>query len=216
MNKKTTYTILKNDLIDRLIKCRPSDISIQLDEDETAIEGNYSSSEYRYQNGQFIQLTMQEKPFLPTVFKPNNEIITDIIKQLYESGFNISMHTETYATKMVMKQAIDQAAGRTRSRFVSPGNMIGEEYEQALRQAIVCVNSSGATVPPMTQTWANALNETPVNAAMNILETAAQWEYILNVTYDIRLSGKAAVDAASLENFRAVALIYINQLDQIQ
>jgi hypothetical protein len=211
-----SYTIVKDGQIDRVINCKAAYINMQIQVGETCYEGKYPSTDYRFINGIFMLITEDEKQFIPSLFKPTQQVLFDLVQQMIDSGLHIPIHTETGATKKIMKQAIDQAAGRTRARFVSPGIMIGEEYEQALRQAIICANSQGETIPQMMQTWANALNTTPLNAAMNILETAAQWEYILNTTYELRLSGKAAVDAASQDDFKTVALIYINQLDQIR
>lgn len=215
-NKKATYTIIKDGEIDREMKCLPAYIEMQMQEGETYLEGSYPGNQYRLVEGVPVPIQEEAKPFVPSLFKPSQEVLVDLVQQMSDSGLHIPIHTEGTATKKLMKQAIDQAAGRTRSRFVSPGNMIGQEYSQALNQAQVCINTAGETVPPMMQTWAAALNETPMNAAMNILETAAQWEFILNVTYDLRLRGKAAVDAASAEEFEAIGLGYINQLDQIK
>jgi uncharacterized protein YyaL (SSP411 family) len=70
------------------------------------------------------------------------------------------------------------------------------------------------TVPPMIKTWSEASARTYIEAAEHILQNASDYEIILNSTYELRLKGKAAVNAAT-EDFAVVAQAYIENLDAL-
>ncbi|MBE0471770.1 MAG: hypothetical protein IBX55_19950 [Methyloprofundus sp.] len=117
------------------------------------------------------------------------------------------------------KELIDQSAGNARQRYVSVGPLVEEEYRLALQQckAWRAAGSPEASVPAAISDWAIASGMTDEQAAANIEQTAAGWELVLLTIRQIRLSGKAAVDAATdlgtHDDMQNVAQPYIDQLN---
>jgi hypothetical protein len=213
MSKYTITSEADNDIL-RSIECRPEWASIQVQAGETLHNGNYCADEFIFDGVSFISREDIQPRLL--IQKSGKELAIDIIKQLRGAGNDLPMHDDTMTTKIKAKRLIDQAAGRVRSRFASPGNMIAEEYNQAKRQSIWFLANISEPVPPMIQSWATASSRTPTEAAQNIVNTGLEWEQVLNVTYHLRLIGKAAVDSSTIEEFKEIANSYINQLDQIK
>lgn len=120
------------------------------------------------------------------------------------------------------KQAIDTAAGNARQRYVSVGQMVEEEYRLALNQTKEwrAAGSPPDSVPDSISGWATAKGITDEAAATDIEQTAAYWDSVLLTIRQIRLSGKAAVDAAvdlgTHDDMMNVAQPYIDQLDAMQ
>ena len=117
------------------------------------------------------------------------------------------------------KRAIDTAAGKARSRFVSSGDFIDQEYSQvdASVKAWRESGSPASDVPGDVQAWAAATGMTAEEAAADIEQTSANWRSLLTTIRHIRLAGKAAVDAADDEaDFYAIAQTYIDQLSDMQ
>lgn len=208
ITENSTNKILRN------IQCLDEWSMLQVAVGESLHVGNYPHKDFTY-NGVGFNVKQATPSYRTPIHKSGKELAIDIIKQLKNAGNSIEMHDESMNTKRKAKRLIDQAAGRARSRFASPGNMIAEEYNQAKRSSIAFLLDDTQSVPPMVQSWATASNRTPVEAAQNIVDTGIGWEQILNVTYDLRLRGKAAVDSATIETFVSVAENYINQLDAI-
>lgn len=113
--------------------------------------------------------------------------------------------------------AIDRAAGEARTRFVSAGYLIEEEYRQALA-AVQKWRANGSpldSVPPEIQSGADYGDLDAESAAVEIEQTAAAWENVLNEIRSLRLNGKRAVnDAAALE-LRNVEREYIALLGSL-
>lgn len=115
------------------------------------------------------------------------------------------------------KEQIDTAAGMARNRFVSPGTLIDAEYLQAESAARSYADSNySGEVPSSIQSWSDATGMTAEVAADDILATAQQWRNVLDQIRAIRLSGKAAVEAAPDGNIEATAKLYIDQLNALQ
>jgi hypothetical protein len=117
------------------------------------------------------------------------------------------------------KRAVDQAAGNARARYVSPGQLVEEEYRLALQQTQAWrdAGSPADQVPAAIQDWADAAGITAEQAATSIEQTAAAWESVLLQIRQVRLAGKAAVDAAGdADDFAAIAQPFIDQLDAMQ
>lgn len=95
------------------------------------------------------------------------------------------------------RDAIDEAAGAARIAYVSKGLLIEEEYRLAKSQADEWIAAGQPNeVPSAIQSWAQAAEMIPEEAANDILATATQWEGILTAIRDARLNGKAALNAA--------------------
>lgn len=124
--------------------------------------------------------------------------------------------------RVAAQQAIDAAAGRARSRFVSLGHLVVEEYLQAEMAAGQWTNAGRPSdaVPADVQVWADAAGMTPAQAADNILATAQNWRSVITTVREIRLNGKAAVGSAPDEgragDMSQVAQPYIDQLDAVE
>lgn len=117
------------------------------------------------------------------------------------------------------KRAVDQAAGNARARYVSAGQLVEEEYRLALQQTQAWrdAGSPADQVPAAIQDWADAAGITAEQAATSIEQTAAAWEAVLLQIRQVRLAGKAAVDAAGdAEDFAAIDQPFIDQLDAMQ
>lgn len=99
--------------------------------------------------------------------------------------------------KEQFKADIDLVVGAKRAAAVSKGDYLTEEYRRAYDEALA-YKTSGYTgiVPAAVQSWATASGMTAQLAADNIIATRASYMTLLDVTRDIRLAGKAAVDAA--------------------
>ena len=118
-----------------------------------------------------------------------------------------------------VKTVIDVAAGDARARFVSAGQLVEAEYRLALEQtkAWRAAGNPAAAVPASIQDWASAAGITAEDAAVSIEQTAEAWESVLLTVRQLRLNGKAAIDAASDDaDFDAIAQGYIDQLDALQ
>lgn len=121
----------------------------------------------------------------------------------------------------VAKRAIDDAAGAARQRFVSTGTLIDMEYKLAQEQTAAwrAAGSPADNVPDAITSWAAAAGMTDEEAAADIEATAIAWEQVLIGVRQIRLAGKAAVDAAAdqgtADDMMNVAQPYIDQLDAL-
>lgn len=117
------------------------------------------------------------------------------------------------------KRTIDAAAGNARARYVSAGQLVEEEYRLALQQTQAWrdAGSPSEQVPAAIQDWADAAGITAEQAATSIEQTAVAWEAVLLQVRQVRLAGKAAVDAAGdADDFAAIAQPYIDQLNAMQ
>lgn len=120
------------------------------------------------------------------------------------------------------KTAIDTEAGNARARFVSAGQLVAEEYLQAERSAQAWDDSGRPAdqVPGDVQAWADAAGMTPEQAAEDILTTAASWRTLITTIRQVRLGGKAAVDAATdqgtADDMATAAQPFIDQLRAIK
>jgi len=110
--------------------------------------------------------------------------------------------------------AIDTAAGAARMRYVSAGQLIEEEYRQALTavQQWRADGSPATAVPPEVQSGADYSGITHEEAAVEIEQTAASWEGVLSQIRDLRLSGKASVKKALDAEIETTAQGYIDKL----
>tara|TARA_B100000700_G_scaffold15695_1_gene15460 strand:+ start:7658 stop:8254 length:597 start_codon:yes stop_codon:yes gene_type:complete len=114
--------------------------------------------------------------------------------------------------------AIDQAAGQARARFASPGQMIDEEYRQAL-EAVKAWRAAGSpadAIPPEIQSGADYSGITVEEAAVEIEQTAEQWDSVIAQIRNLRLAGKRAVKDAADDQIEAVAQGYLDQLGAIK
>ncbi|TBW58568.1 hypothetical protein EZI54_04065 [Marinobacter halodurans] len=112
---------------------------------------------------------------------------------------------------------IDQAAGNARERFVSPGYLVDQEYKRAEEAARSFADAGypASDVPSAVSSWASAKSWTAQQAADDIIATADYWYGAIDQIREIRLAGKAAVQAATADQREAVAQQYIDQLNTL-
>lgn len=99
--------------------------------------------------------------------------------------------------ELACRDAIDQAAGNARVAFISKGLLIEEEYRLAKTQAEQWIaDGKPSKVPDAVQSWAEAADVSPEEAANDIAATAQNWELALASVRQARLTGKAALSLA--------------------
>ena len=181
----------------------------------TLHSGHYPPDRYDYDGTDFT--LKAEQPVQPFIFKSTREMLVDIYNQLSVQGFEIPAHVDGIESKAQANVLIDQAAGRARFRLVSSGTLIDQEYIIAEQQiAEWRLDGSNASELPecLSQAWLTASNQTAEQAATDLETMAQAWKLTLMQIRALRLTGKAAVNAATNE-YKAVALGYIEQLDAI-
>jgi len=179
----------------------------------TLHSGHYPPDKYDYDGTDFT--LKAEQPVQPFIFQPTRAMLAQMYNEMSLQGFDIPAHVDGIQSKAHARMLIDQAAGRARRRFVSPGLAVNDEYRQVLTQATQFLSDITQTTPPMIASWALASDRTDIAAAQNIIETSVLWESVLNATYHLRLNGKSAVDDASDADYKSVAQSYIEQLEAI-
>lgn len=95
-----------------------------------------------------------------------------------------------------LKADIDRICDNKRQTFVSPGSLVTEEHRRAYDEA-VRYKVEGGAVPAAIQTWATIKGWTPAQAADDIITTRNAWMTALDQIRDVRLTAKAAIDAAT-------------------
>lgn len=100
--------------------------------------------------------------------------------------------------KEQFKAQIDAACGAKRESLVSGGSYIAEEYRRAYEDALA-YKAAGytGTVPASVASWKTVSGMTNKAAADDIIATRDGYMSLLDAIRDIRLTGKAAVDAAA-------------------
>lgn len=109
------------------------------------------------------------------------------------------------------KDQIDQACGGKRAAAVSQGDYISEEYRRAYEDALT-YKAAGytGTVPLSVKSWKDVSGMTNKAAADDIIATRDSYMALLDAVRTIRLSGKAAVDAAATPDAILAAVATVN------
>ena len=120
-------------------------------------------------------------------------------------------------SKQELQTEIDRAAGVARERFVSPGDLVDQEYKRAEEAArgFKTAGYPASDVPSAVSSWASAKGWTDQQAADDIIATADYWYGAIDQIREIRLAGKAAVQAATADQREATAQQYIDQLNSL-
>lgn len=114
--------------------------------------------------------------------------------------------------------ALDSFAGHVRTRFLSSGVLVDQEYLQTANEAQAYADAgySGA-VPDSVQSWADAAGMTAQAACDDILASRAAYQGAMRAVRRHRLVGKAAIQAAATkEDAQAAFDEYRGYLDAIQ
>jgi hypothetical protein len=115
--------------------------------------------------------------------------------------------------------SVDQAAGKARSAFVSPGSYIDQEYLLAKQEAQAWLDGGKDlnAIPSSVEDHMAMFDVDAETAAQEIVATAAQWEQALTQIRRARLGGKAAVrNAETIEAKEAAAADAIATLNDIR
>jgi hypothetical protein len=209
------FSVIKNGQINRVVTCPSNDIESQLVDGESYILGGYDPLLFELVNAlPILRQAPLQKYKKPSALRALREYTTCMANSGFDSEYVLAS-SEAW-TKEDAKKAIDLAAGKARFSNVSSGTLIGDEYQLTINQVTAWRNADSPinAVPLTIQSWANATGLTAELAAQNIESTAAAYETTLANIRDIRLTGKAAVEAET-GDFVAVAKTYIDQLNAI-
>lgn len=196
-----------------------SKIQNMLQAGESYLVGAYPVTQFKIVNGEPVELTEQEQAERQPPKKPNpKQLVYNLSENLAIAGLPTTDNLPKVInwSKADAKNAIDQASGRARTRFVSQGNLQDMEYQLAERQVSEwrSAGSPENDIPDSLNVWATASGMTVELAAQNIETTAAQWQAALLGIRSLRLLGKAAVEAEQ-GDYIATAQTYISQLDAL-
>lgn len=129
-----------------------------------------------------------------------------------EGGFTLD---EVLKNKL---RSIDFSAGLARSRFISPGEGILQEYQRAYEQATAFKTSGYTGQPPSVVADNMRYKDLSAQAAADdIIAEGDALNLVLDSIRSIRLDGKAAVSAAvEGDDIEAIAQPFIDQLETIK
>ncbi|MEL7611328.1 hypothetical protein AAGW18_02390 [Vreelandella titanicae] len=143
---------------------------------------------------------------------------------IYSDFLSVDLLEKGVPLEVVMNAAhgqlgidIDNAAGRARAAFVSPGSYIDQEYLLAKQEASEWLaGGKDETAIPSSVSDHMAMFEVSAEAAaQEIVATAEQWETALRDIRNLRLGGKAAVQRAdTIEAAEEAAQQAIEQLNR--
>jgi hypothetical protein len=225
------FTIIKNGQLGRVVVKADKNIDDviytayqqvldEIVEGETWLTGAYSKDFYKLVEGQPVELTDTELS-APRIKpnKPGADALVDILAADLKTAGIATVSTlppNADWTKDDAINAINQAAGRVRTRNVSPGNLLVMEYERLIIEVRywIAAGRDANNVPRMLNSYATNYGHTPSAAADIIVAASDAYDDLLYVTYDKRHEGAAAVDAAQID-FAGVAQPFINYLDCI-
>jgi len=124
---------------------------------------------------------------------------------------------EPLKAKTELKRLIDVAAGNARSRFISEGSQVVEEYRLAAAQTKEWrdAGSPSDNAPVSITSWAVAEGMSNEQSAAAIEAALYNLNGLLLTIREIRLLGKKEVNDATNDAAPAVAQGYIDQLDAI-
>ncbi|MGM0985420.1 MAG: hypothetical protein ACQEXI_00320 [Pseudomonadota bacterium] len=118
-----------------------------------------------------------------------------------------------------LSRSIDTAAGKARNAFVSPGELIEQEYQLAKREAKEWLDAGAdeSDVPTCVKDHADSFDVSVSEAANEIVTTGEAWEQAMRDIRTLRLKGKAAVRAAdTIEGAEQAAQAAIAELNAIR
>jgi hypothetical protein len=212
------YELVNGEQVEKKITAESKLESILLD-GETFLSGPYPVSQFKIVEGKPVELTDQEKEARQPLKKANAKtLFYELSEDLAVAGVSTTSTLPPQARwlKQDAINAINQAAGRARSRGVSQGNLLVMEYERLIIQVNdwIANGRDSAVVPGMLNSYSTHSGMTATNAADYIVAASDAYDTLLANTYDKRHQGTAAVNAAT-EDFAVVAQTYIENLDAL-
>ena len=138
-------------------------------------------------------------------------------ESLIAKGIPVSVVVQ--AAQAQLGRSIDTAAGKARAAFVSPGNLVEQEYHLAKQEAQAWLDGGKdeAAIPSSVSDHMAMFGVGAEAAATEIVATAEQWEQALATIRSARLGGKAAVrNAETIEAAEQAAKAAIAELNTIR
>ena len=155
--------------------------------------------------------------------KPVGDVVVEVapvqVDGVWTQQWEVRSYTSDERAGLIKSacDSIDLAADAARRRFVSPGDLIDQEYKEAYNQAKSWLDSGAdiAAVPVSVLDEAAVRDLSPVAAAEYVVATGDQWAVLLMSIRKLRNQGKAAVNAAAGSDVLAVAQQWVDQLNAI-
>jgi len=111
------------------------------------------------------------------------------------------------------KDAIDEAAGAARARYIT--TVPGQESTYMTKEQEARQYLADGTVGPMLQAEADATGKTVDVIANEIVTVADQWAQLGAQIEALRMAGKKQVDEAPWDQHRGIVETVVNQLNAI-
>jgi hypothetical protein len=134
---------------------------------------------------------------------------------------NSTARTDLDPIKSKLKGQVDAIAGNVRNSYLSQGDHVLREYDQAYDEAVAFKDAGypAGSVPLSVSCWATASSSTATVAADDIIAAGDAMKLKLNQIREARLIGKANIEAATnvtdLKSSYDAAVSAINTLRNI-
>ncbi len=135
------------------------------------------------------------------------------------SDSSLPFETLLSGASIQLGRDIDTAAGKAREAFVSPGDLVEQEYHLAKQEAQAWLDGGKdeTAIPSSVSDHMAMFGVGAEAAATEIVATAEQWEQALATIRSARLGGKAAVRRAeTVEAAEQAAKAAIAELNAIR
>lgn len=212
------YTITKDSDIVKVIEAGKLELAqLQVQEGQVLHNGGYSPDLYEYDET-LNEFTLRAEPRAKEITElTDRQIIFILLRELNKQGFSFPSLNMIVRTKRQAKDLIDLAASRACERLVSQGKFTVFEYQLTQQQVKAWrdAGSDQANAPEMLKSWLdNSVFTTVEGAAVNIEQTATQFNNVIADTRRLRLQGKKAVDDET-GDYKAIMQSFIDQLEKI-
>lgn len=214
------FTVIQNDQLGQIIKCNTDKIDALVPANSSYIAGAFSRDQYKWENGEVVQLSNAEKAALPrTKNRTVKHKVSELAQHICIAGTATTAALPANPndwTKQDAINAINQAAGRARTRAISQGNLLVMEYERLITQVRLWISDgrNQNAVPAMLASYALHSGLPVSGAADHIVAASDNYDALLAVTYDKRHAGASDINAAS-SNFASIAQPFIDYLDAL-
>ncbi|GBL02925.1 hypothetical protein [Glaciecola sp. KUL10] len=192
-------------------------LELELEDGQIAIEGNYPPELFTYDGFDFheIEETETRDPILWTPEK----LLVQLINELRDEGYMLPLHRKFMKNKEHARDLIDLAASQTCEKYVSKGKFTLTEY-MLVSDEVKAWRTAGSpsdAIPEMLADWLEVSDfSTAEEAAVDIETQSSVMKHVIRNTRKKRLAGKRAVTAATIENFKDIAINVIAEIENIQ
>lgn len=212
MNEKKSYTVVNSEgLICKNVYCQPSRINRFINEGETAHLGNYNRIHFKFENGEFVELSEVEKvPLTITTINSNQTGKTKVNRhglKLLQDEF-----TDLNLTFDEAKGVLDLSAGDARARIKSKGEFMNDEYDLLHSDVIKYRDTNGVDVGDFLSCHAVNRELSVEQIAVAVEEQVSNYRNSLLQITTYRVQGIRALELAT-DNYYKVAKTFIDLLD---